>query len=188
MTINTVASNAARSDAAKRRIAGIAAPLIVMMIGISMISGFVINVRNYLEFEKIAVITQGEVTGLERQTHRVTRNGRTTTSYVWAPVVSFIDQNNHHVSFRSGYASNPPAYQSGDLVELMYDPRTPERAEIRSLANPFTNIFTIILAVVGLLVALFGVGLFRALNTPAAKPMPTAFPSVPEAASPISSI
>lgn len=50
---------------------------------------------------------------------------------VYSPVVEF-NVNGQTYTFESGNASDPPAYQVGDVVEVRYDPTAPSTAQIDS--------------------------------------------------------
>ena len=53
---------------------------------------------------------------------------------VFYPVFSFKDNNGKEHSFRSHFGRNPPAYQRGDSVEILYDPDATQKARIDSFA------------------------------------------------------
>ena len=57
-------------------------------------------------------------------------NGETGTNY--APVFDFTASDGHTYTITSDTASNPPAYEAGDSVRVLYNPRTPSRARLKS--------------------------------------------------------
>jgi hypothetical protein len=74
----------------------------------------------------------------------------------YAPIVSFIAREGNTVSFRSTYSSNPPAYQVGEKVTVIYLPDTPENAGIKDEGMGFRIVFMI----VGGLITCVGLGMF----------------------------
>ncbi len=53
---------------------------------------------------------------------------------VYSPVIEFMAHGQTY-SFESGNASDPPEYEVGDEVRVLYDPETPEGARIESFAE-----------------------------------------------------
>lgn len=53
----------------------------------------------------------------------------------YRPVVAFTDTAGQRREFTSKLSSNPPGYEAGDAVGVMYDPADPARAEIDSFAS-----------------------------------------------------
>lgn len=53
---------------------------------------------------------------------------------VYSPVVEFTANGQTH-SFESGNASDPPDYEVGDEVKVLYDPAAPNEARIESFAE-----------------------------------------------------
>ena len=50
----------------------------------------------------------------------------------YAPVVTYKTTEGRDVTFVNGVSANPPSYDKGDKVEVVYDPDKPEQAEINS--------------------------------------------------------
>ena len=73
--------------------------------------------------------------GGERTTGNVVRLEESNSSEggccVYSPVVEFTAGGQTH-SFESGNASDPPAYDVGEEVSVLYDPANPETAQIDS--------------------------------------------------------
>lgn len=72
------------------------------------------------------VEAQGYVVSMEskKSTSHSRKNGhrRTTTTTVFAPVVTYTDENGtEHTEKRKAY-SNPPICETGDTVRILYDP------------------------------------------------------------------
>jgi len=58
------------------------------------------------------------------------------TSYSYYPVVSFVTPDAERTEFRDSVGSNPPAYQRGDKIDVLYDPADPQQAIIdRGIMN-----------------------------------------------------
>ena len=73
--------------------------------------------------------------GGERTTGNVVRLEESNSSEggccVYSPVIEFIAGGQTY-SFESGNASDPPAYSVGEEVPVLYDPASPETAQINS--------------------------------------------------------
>lgn len=74
----------------------------------------------------------------------------------YTPVVHYTTHSGKSVSFRSSYSSSPPAYDIGEIVEVIYNPQNPEKAVIKGEGQWFRIIFMI----VGGIVIIFGISLF----------------------------
>ena len=62
----------------------------------------------------------------------------------YAPVVRFELQNGRTMSFDSSFSSNPPAYDVGDKVTVIYLPDAPEKADIKGGGKVLRIVFTIV--------------------------------------------
>jgi len=62
----------------------------------------------------------------------------------YAPVVRFELQNGKTITFESAYSSNPPSYDIGERVTVLYPQEAPERAEIKGGGKVLRIAFTII--------------------------------------------
>ena len=69
------------------------------------------------------------------------------------PVVRFV-LNGHRYVFSSHTGANPPPYQQGQSVSVMYDPHNPLNAEINSVASQWPG--AIILVILGAVFAVSG--------------------------------
>ena len=99
-------------------------------------------------FEREGAEAQGEVVSL---TSRCDDDG---CSY--APVVSFKTQAGGSVTFETTYSSNPPAYDIGETVTVIYSLENPDKAVIKGQGQGFRIIFMS----VGGLVILGGLWMF----------------------------
>lgn len=119
---------------------------IFLIIGLLMLvgGGFLAN-HNY-QFVQQSVSQQGSVIDLERS--------KSDDSYVYHPVVSFVTPDDQTIEFRSSVGSNPPSYQVGETVEVIYLPMEPHKAKI----NSFFSLWFVemILAILGLVFFLIG--------------------------------
>ena len=73
----------------------------------------------------------------------------------YAPIITFVDNQGKTQTIRSSTASNPPRYQVNQRVEIIYEPRSPEKAVI----NNFYNIWftSTMCAIAGLFLVLMGI-------------------------------
>lgn len=53
----------------------------------------------------------------------------------YSPIVKFMTQTGETLQFSSKFAQSPPAYQIGNLVDVVYDPQKPNDAEIVGAGN-----------------------------------------------------
>jgi len=125
-------------------------PLIFLLVGVGLLTAatrYWIRTRAFLG---TAAETVGEVVALEEEPPSEAGDPQT-----YRPVVSFPIGPSQWVSFASLAHSNPPEYEVGASVRVLYDPARPQDARIRS----FTSLW-LPLAVLG------GLGLiFTALGT-----------------------
>ena len=82
------------------------------------------------------------------------------TDGCFAPVFRFRDHREVVRTVRSGSASNPPGYRVGDRVVVLFDPRRPEEAQIRS----FASLWLPGIIVIGLGAVVVAVGVLRLLS------------------------
>lgn len=92
--------------------------------GAGMFVGAIFISLNTVEFLKTALTTQGTVVELQP-----VRSHKSTT---YKPVVDFIDVKGVKIEFASGSSSNPPSYEVGEKVEVLYNPKEPQDAKIKS--------------------------------------------------------
>lgn len=93
------------------------------VIGLAMLVGAFFMYSDTREFLSKAVATEGTVTHLVRS--------RSSDSTTYKPVVEFKNQNGGLVEFTSSIGSNPPSYSQGEVVEVLYQKASPEKAKIR---------------------------------------------------------
>lgn len=84
-------------------------------------------------FEREGTPTQGEVISLS------TRCDDDGCSY--SPVVRFETQSGQSKTFETTYSSNPPAYDVGEIVTVIYKPENPDKAIIQGQGQVFRIIF-----------------------------------------------
>jgi hypothetical protein len=76
------------------------------------------------KLEKEGVTTTGTVVRLEES------SSAESGCCVYSPVIEFIASNDQTYSFEGDTASDPPAYDVGEKVDVLYDPKDPETAQI----------------------------------------------------------
>ncbi|MDX1586483.1 MAG: DUF3592 domain-containing protein [Balneolaceae bacterium] len=103
------------------------------------------------DFLETALTASGEVTELIES--------RSDDSYVYYPLVEFtVPGREQSVVFRHDSGSNPPSYQVGEVVSVLYDPQNPHNAIIDGgLFNWFATALT---ALMGLIFTSVGVSTF----------------------------
>jgi hypothetical protein len=74
----------------------------------------------------------------------------------YAPIVSFKTRDAKTITFESTYSSNPPAYEIGEQVTVIYVLEAPEKAGIKGEGL----VLRIIFMIAGGLIAAIGLGMF----------------------------
>ncbi|WP_297474794.1 DUF3592 domain-containing protein [uncultured Photobacterium sp.] len=123
--------------------------ILFSIIGICFLIGSVFSSIITFDFIKATVIGSGEVIGLAES--------RSDNSSSYAPVVYFSDSNDIGYEFTSSVSSNPPSYQVGEFVEVMYLESNPNEAKI----NEFFSLWglPLILAFFGMVFSSIGFGM-----------------------------
>ena len=75
--------------------------------------------------------------------------------YVFAPIVRFETADGGTHEFQSGLRTYPPAYRTGEVVSVVYDPAVPDAAMIRSLLSLW--FMPIILGFIGTIFCAIGI-------------------------------
>jgi len=128
--------------------------------GISVIFGMIgiimgaVGIGVYMSTQNMlahATKVTGTVVDLQYQ-----RGGRNSVYY---PIVKFQTAEGKVIQDRANFGSDPPSHKTGDLVEIVYDPQSPEKSwQINSwwdlyflpaLFSLFGVIFTSVAAIVG---------------------------------------
>jgi hypothetical protein len=127
-------------------------PLVFLACGIGLLIGGFVSVARTRAFIAKAVETTGEVVELEEEP--ATEPGEPLT---YRPVVSFVLDSKQRVRFKSMVHSNPPAYDVGESVSVLYEPNRPHEARIRSFTSLW--LLALILIGLGLIFSVLGAGL-----------------------------
>jgi hypothetical protein len=98
-------------------------PMIFLAVGLACLAGAAAAHLQRLDFERHAVRVEARVISL------VQRRSTQGSSAVYAPVFRFTTNDGQVVRVSSSSAANPPAYEVGQTVALLYDPEHPQRAE-----------------------------------------------------------
>lgn len=90
------------------------------------------NIRTNLERQMAIMIpAQGVVVEVVARTANTNSGNRT----FYYPVVEYRTATGELIRFESTLGGNPPAFQTGDDVEVLYDPQTPQSALINTWEN-----------------------------------------------------
>ncbi|MBE9206538.1 DUF3592 domain-containing protein [Nostoc sp. LEGE 06077] len=95
---------------------------------IFLITGILIGV-NTRSFVGKSIATSGTVIDVVKHRSRDSK-GRSFTAYY--PVIKFTANSGKLIEFEANSGSNPPAYNQGQKVEILYNPQEPESAVISS--------------------------------------------------------
>lgn len=116
---------------------GCAAIVLGMLLFVMAFLGYM----NEKDFAETAKYTTGTVIGLTQKefSNRTPGSNITTNTLYYYPVVSFaVDK--HNYTFTSGSGNNPPLYNIGQNVNIMYDPQNPLNADINSWSNKWLSV------------------------------------------------
>lgn len=80
-----------------------------------------------IEFLNSTHVAQGTVVELQRI--------RSSTTTTYKPIVSFRTQAGVQVRFTSSFASNPPIFDRGETVSVLYLKNDPEQAKVKSFIS-----------------------------------------------------
>ena len=133
--------------------------LLLCVGGLFAAGGAWLGWRNYT-LERDGLEATGRVVELAEKCETDPEDGYSCT---YAPVVQFRTQAGQQVTFRSRYFRNPPAYQVGETVTVLYLPEDPHHAEIRGSGRILDGLF---LALGGALILIGLVGLYGAIRSP----------------------
>ncbi len=102
--------------------------------------------------------TQSFLTEAARAEGTVVNFMQTDSSHgvTYAPVVHFVNRNNETTVFVSSTSSNPPGYEKGEKVEVLYFPAKPQDARINSFFSLWGG--SVIFGVMGTIFFLIGAG------------------------------
>jgi len=130
-------------------------PLVFLLSGIGLLIAAARYVRRTRAFLSRAAEATGEVVALEKEP--ATGTGDLCT---YRPVVSFQSRSGQRTQFAALAHSNPPEYQVGDPVRVLYDPERPQEACIRSFTQLW--LLAVLLGGLGLIFTALGAGLLLA--------------------------
>ena len=114
------------SNAAPSRLSSVFGGALFLLFGVGALVGGIVWGVNTKRFVDGASRASGTVIELQR------RQSSSDDSPSYYPVVRFTDAGGKDVTFTSSTGSNPPSKREGDKVDVLYDPRNPEKAELNS--------------------------------------------------------
>ena len=120
--------------------------VVFTILGIGLLTGGFLAFEDVHRFVQIAVRTDGVLTGNVRR-----GSYRGDTFY---PRVRFRTEDGRDISFVSNIGTKPASYHINNAVTVVYDPRNPNRAYIRSVMNLW--LLPIILGALGALFSSVG--------------------------------
>ena len=119
-----------------------------------MLIGTFFIYKNTSDFLETAIKAKGTVVDLRESRS----SGSSINSGTYAPVVRFTDKHGKEIEFSSSNSSKPPAFEIGEIVEVLYAPKTPEKASINGFFSLWLG--ALILGGVGSVFAMVGLGFF----------------------------
>lgn len=114
------------------------------------------------KFLETALSTPGVVVDLERR-HSSSTSSSGSSGPTYAPVVEFTHpESGETIRFTSSSSSNPPAFDEGEDVTVLYAPDNPDDARIDSFTDLW--LLPLILLGMGIIFAPVGIGVMRSGN------------------------
>lgn len=119
---------------------------VFLVIGLALLTGAFFLYQNKKAFLEKADTAQGTVIELLQS--------RSDNSTTYKPLVSFKTKEGRQIEFTSSVSSNPPGYDEGETVEVLYDPADPKDANINGFASLWLG--PLILGILGAVFSLVG--------------------------------
>lgn len=123
--------------------------VIFLIVGLGMLAGSFYWAQQTQQFLQSAVKTKGEVIDLLRS--------RSSDSTTYKPVVRFNTAEGQEIEWVSNVSSNPPSYQRGESVEILYSSAAPQDAKINSFFGLWGG--SVIIGILGSVFFLIAMGM-----------------------------
>jgi len=105
--------------------------IVLLLLGLGCIILAVFLYQQDQAFARIAKTATGTVIDFKKIAHETTPGSiNTGYTYTYAPIIKFVTSTGQAIQFTTPGSQNPPAYQIGDPVDVLYDPQNPNNAEI----------------------------------------------------------
>ncbi|MBI3535631.1 MAG: DUF3592 domain-containing protein [Deltaproteobacteria bacterium] len=101
-------------------------------VGVGFLIGTGYGYQHTKKFIATSLQAQGKVIELSRH---ATYDNHNRSAPVYYPVIEFTLPNGKKTEFISNTGSNPPDYEVGDSVTIIYDPAKPRQAKINSFLD-----------------------------------------------------
>ncbi|MBD1900248.1 DUF3592 domain-containing protein [Trichocoleus sp. DQ-A3] len=126
---------------------------IFFVVGAGMLLGSFVNYHQTQDFIKSSSSTTGTIINLKLQVSRKSR--------AYFPVFQFQTPNGETIKVESNMGSNPPGYEIGQSVPIIYSPNNPSEAEI----NSFWSLWFAAIFLLGMGGLFAGIGLNMLVNS-----------------------
>lgn len=126
--------------------------LIPLVVGLLLIAACFISLSRMRTFVSKAQQTQGTIVDM------VFSRGSSTSSnasYTYTPVFEFRAMSGQMIRVKESVSSNPPQFQVGETVEVIYDPEAPQGARIHKWSNLY--LFPVLFGVMGMIITGIGI-------------------------------
>ena len=127
---------------------------IFTIIGLGMLVGTFFIYKSTSNFLEKAITAKGTVVDLRESRS----SSSSSNSITYAPVVKFTDNQGKETEFTNSSSSNPPSYDVGEIVEVLYEQEKPQSAKINGFFSLWLG--TLILGGLGSIFASIGLGFF----------------------------
>jgi len=130
------------------------------LIGLGMLAGGGALYRSNQRFEAIAKRAEGTVVDFERYQSTSGSGSSKKSKTMYKTVVRFSTEDGRSIDVVGSTGSSSPGYSRGDKVKVLYEPGTPERAEIDSFMERKFGV--LMLTGMGAIFTLVGAGILAA--------------------------
>jgi hypothetical protein len=124
------------------------------IVGLGLLIGGVISVQHTRQFIQTAISAPGVVVENVLREDRTSNRG---SSWAYYPRIRFRTADDQEISFISDVGTRPPSYRVNEPVTVLYDPRQPYSASIRSFGSLWAG--SIVLLAMGVVFTSPGVGI-----------------------------
>lgn len=141
-----------KSMPAAKKSASAVPGLVFLVIGAILVAIGLLMGSSSIDLYSSGIKTEGTVTNMVAR--RDSPTDMTDMSVSYYPVILFTTEGGTAIQYQSNVGSSPPAYQVGEIVEVLYKPGNPQNASINSFFQLWGA--TAILGGIGLLFAIIG--------------------------------
>lgn len=111
------------------------------IVGTSMLAGSFFSFNSTKNF----INNSSSTTGVVIELKEVESTSRKSRSIVYYPLIKFEPKQGKAINFQAGTGTNPPSYNVGETVPVLYNPNNPYKAEINSFFDLWFSFILLLL-------------------------------------------